>query len=250
MKFSVVTVCYNSESTISKTLDSVYAQSYKIVEHVIIDGGSTDETKSIIQNHASNKIILVSEPDDGIYDAMNKGLKHSSGDVVCFLNSDDYYIDSNVLNDVFNVFSRSNVDFVYGDLQMVDAHGTVKRLWNTGVDCEISLKGKQIPHPVFFVRSAVLRKLSPAFDPTYRIAADLKQQLILINKNKAVGKYLPRSLAVMCLGGASTASFNSYFTGWLESRRAYNDVFVSGGFLFVIQKVLSKIPSLFASLIR
>jgi glycosyltransferase involved in cell wall biosynthesis len=244
MKFSIVTPCYNSELTIAKTLDSICNQKYKNFEHIIIDGGSTDETASIVHSYRSENLKFISESDNGIYDAMNKGFSHSSGDVVCFLNSDDFYIDNNVLFDVYTAFLNENLDFVYGDLLMVDSTGVVKRTWITGDDCSYLLNGRQIPHPVLFVKKDVLLKIDPVFDSSYKIAADLKQQLIFVNKFRSTGFYIKRPLAVMRLGGASTRDFLSYAQGWIESRRAYNDTFGSGGLLFTIHKTLSKLSGL------
>jgi glycosyltransferase len=134
--------------------------------------------------------------------------------------------------------------FVYGDILMVDNHGRTVRNWKTGVLKADRLEGRQIPHPAFFVRRELLNNIGLAFDPTLRIAADLKQQLILINKLGARGSYLPRALVKMRLGGTSTASLGSYVTGWKESARAYNDVFGRGGHLFTLLKVLSKLGGL------
>lgn len=244
MKFSIITPCYNSELTITNTLDSIYNQKYKNFEHIIIDGGSTDGTVNIIKSHRSKNLIFISEADDGIYDAMNKGFSYSNGDVVCFLNSDDFYIDDNVLSDVYTAFLNENLDFVYGDLLMVNSKGEAKRRWITGDDCSYFLNGKQIPHPVLFVKKDLLLKIDPVFDSSYKIAADLKQQLIFVNKFHSTGFYIKRPLTVMRLGGTSTRGFLSYFQGWIESRRAYNEIFGSGGTLFTIRKALSKLSGI------
>lgn len=244
MKFSIITPCFNSESTIANTLDSIFNQNYKNYEHIIIDGGSTDATVCIVQSYLNRNVILISESDDGIYDAMNKGFSLSTGDVICFLNSDDFYIDNNVLSDVHAAFSTGNPDFVYGDLLMVNSEGVVKRKWVTGDDCSIFLNGRQIPHPVLFVKKDVLLKIDPVFDSSYKIAADLKQQLIFVNKFHSTGLYIKRPLSVMRLGGTSTRGFSSYFEGWIESRRAYNEIFGSGGLLFTIRKAISKLSGL------
>jgi glycosyltransferase involved in cell wall biosynthesis len=244
MKFSIITPCYNSELTITDTLDSIFNQKYKNFEHIIVDGGSTDGTANVIHSHRSKNVIFISEPDSGIYDAMNKGFSHSSGDIVCFLNSDDFYIDDNVLSDVYAAFLNENLDFVYGDLLMVDSNGIVKRRWITGSDCSHLLNGRQIPHPVLFVKKDVLLKINPVFDSSYKIAADLKQQLIFVNKFHSTGFYIKRPLTVMRLGGRSTRDFLSYFQGWMESRRAYNEIFGSGGLLFTARKAASKLSGL------
>lgn len=241
MKASIITVCLNSERTVKKTIISVNAQKFIDLEHIFIDGGSTDGTLEIIKKYAGKNAKILSERDAGIYDAMNKGVGLASGDFIGVLNSDDWYSDELVLNDVSSIFSNIDFDYVFGDIKMVSKDDSVFRVWKTGLKCEHKLSGRQIPHPAFFVRSNVMRKLSPPFDPSYHIAADLKQQLILINKNKCKGRYVPRTLVNMKMGGASTRNLGSYFQGWKESTQAYNDVFERGGLFFTLRKVSRKI---------
>jgi glycosyltransferase len=244
MRISVVTVCFNSVKTIADTLRSVALQSHPDVEHIIVDGASTDGTIERVRTTASLGIRVVSEPDEGIYDAMNKGLALASGDVVAFLNSDDCYVDANVLSDVAAAFEAGDPDLVYGDISMVNANGEMVRYWRTGVVPDGGLRASQIPHPALFVRKRVLNTVSPAFDPKYRIASDLKQQLILINQRGARGVYVPRPLVTMRIGGASTGDLSGYVTGWKESARAYNEVFGAGGAWYTVRKVLSKFRGL------
>jgi glycosyltransferase involved in cell wall biosynthesis len=246
MKVSIITVCRNSSGTIAETLRSVAAQSRVEIEHIIIDGGSTDDTMKIVRLHRASVAHAVSEPDRGIYDAMNKGLALATGDIVGFLNSDDVYADVRVLEDIVEAarVAGPTCGFVYGDIVMVDERNRVVRHWKTGVLESDRLEGCQIPHPAFFVRRELLNSVKPAFDPTLRIAADLKQQLILINKLGIRGTYLSRPLVKMRLGGTSTASIGSYVAGWKESARAYNDVFGRGGYWFTGLKVLSKLRGL------
>jgi len=244
VKISVVTVAFNSAKTIAETLQSVSGQLHPEVEHIVVDGGSSDATLLIISEFGQRVARLVSEPDDGIYDAMNKGVALASGDVVCFLNSDDKYLDVGVLGKVANCFTDPAVDFVYGDLLMVNDSGVVMRSWRTGRISRDGLKWQQIPHPALFVRLSVLAKINPCFDATYKISADLKQQLIMLNKLKARGFYLSEVLVLMRVGGASTGSLGSYMVGWRESIRDYNDIFGSGGVTFTIRKVFSKVKGL------
>lgn len=240
MKISVVTVTKNSARTIERTVQSVLGQLNVLVEHVIKDAGSTDDTVELAK--ATNPDIrIVSASDKGIYDAMNQGFFASTGDIVAFLNSDDYYADVNVLADVLKSFGESNADFVYGNITMASLTGEVVREWCVGIISESGLIGQQIPHPGLFIKRNTMNRLPLPFDPSYKISADLKQQLIVINKFKCKGQYLNRSLVIMETGGESTNSLNSYFLGWRESIRAYNEVFGSGGSWFVIRKVFSKL---------
>ena len=241
MKISIITVCRNSAKTIARTLDSVAMQRYPNIEHLVIDGASTDDTLAVIKGNQRHITSFISEPDEGIYNAMNKGFSLASGDIVAFLNSDDAYIDVEVLSDVMKVFEFHSVDFVYGDLLMVDENGLICRDWRSGPIPDAGLNGSQIPHPVFFVKRSLLAKVIPVFDESYRIAADLKQQLIIINIFNAKGFYIKRPLVRMALGGASTSGLKSYISGWIESRRAYNEVIGRGGTSYTIRKVFSKL---------
>ena len=245
MKFSIITVCRNSEKTIFKTIDSVNKQKNVELEHVFIDGSSTDNTVKLIDRTSSVPHFVKSQKDNGIYDAMNKGLNLASGEIVGFINSDDWYSDDSVLEDVEAAFSKFNVDFVYGDLLLFLNEQEISHYWKASSNCETVLKGAQIPHPTFFVKRTVLEKLTPSFDDQLKVAADLKQQLILINKMGCKGKYLNRELACMMLGGKSTNGLKSYLFGWKESIDAYNDVFYSGGLKFTILKVFKKLPFIF-----
>jgi glycosyltransferase involved in cell wall biosynthesis len=244
MKPSIVTVCYNSQDTILRAIQSVNRQSKGCVEHVFIDGGSIDNTVEIIKSSCTNPFKVVSEPDNGIYDAMNKGFRLASGDFVGFLNSDDWLADDNVLKDVSVLFEKRDIDFVFGDIEMFGQNGKLVRRWQADPQCAFRVHGRQIPHPAFFVRASVLRGINGPFDSTYKISADLKQQLIIINKLRCTGYYVARTLVNMSMGGASTKNPFAYLKGWSESVRAYNEVFGRGGFLFTAQKVFSKISGL------
>jgi glycosyltransferase len=242
LKVSVVTVTLNSASTVGDTLRSIACQSYPDIEHIIVDGLSSDATIETIKSGPRSPDILVSEPDCGIYDAMNKGLYMASGDIVCFLNSDDVYSSDNILQLVAEAFADPRIDFVYGNIRMIAKRGkALSRVSVTGRLPRTGLKyGLQIPHPAFFVRAPILRGLGEAFDTQFKIAADLKQQLQIVHLRRSTGFYLNEYLADVKLGGASTASFSSYFTGWREARRAYNLVLGAGGLFYVVFKVLRK----------
>lgn len=239
MKISVITVTKNSSRTVERTVKSVADQINVEIEHVIKDAGSTDNTVDLAR-FTNPSVVVVSRSDGGIYDAMNQGYLASSGAIVAFLNSDDYYSDENVLSDVLLAFEANRCDFVYGNITMASSSGEVVRIWISGEIGKLGLVGQQIPHPGIFIKREVLARLEMPFDPSYKISADLKQQLIIINKLNCRGSYLNRSLVIMETGGESTNSFSSYFLGWKESVRAYNEVFCNGGLWFVIRKVLSK----------
>lgn len=240
IKFSIITACKNSRKTIKDTLDSVSSQNYPLIEHVIKDGLSTDGTDLIVQKYASDKLIFISNNDSGIYDAMNQGYKYSTGDVISFLNSDDYYASNSILQKISKILIDENIDYVYGDIDIINKDGGLLRRWQMGSHQSTMKRMKQIAHPALFIRRETLNKISPCFDSTFKIAADLKQQLILIHNIKAVGYHLPEVIAIVRTGGESTRNIKSYIVGWLESYRAYDQVFGLNALKFTINKVLHK----------
>jgi glycosyltransferase involved in cell wall biosynthesis len=244
MKTSVITVCHNSIMVVRDCLSSVASQSHPDVEHIVIDGASTDGTLDVLQSHRTQLAALISEQDNGIYDALDKGFALSTGDIVGILHSDDRFYCSTVLARVAEAFEDSSVDYVYGDIEMVRPDGSVARYWKTGEFQDGRITGSQIPHPALFLSRRLVNQLNPVFDSSYRISADLKQQLIFANVFRAKGAYIPAPLVRMQIGGTSTASLSSYLLGWRESRRAWNEVYGSGGAFFVVKKVLSKLSGI------
>lgn len=244
--FSVVTVTLNSDETLGQTLASVSGQRDVSVENIVKDGGSSDKTLSVAQ--AGGPLVKIIEQEDkGIYDAMNQGFSYASGEIICFLNSDDFFKDDTVLSDVAEVFEKENASIVYGDIDIVGRQGGLIRRWISGELESGRLEApRQLPHPAFFVRRNVLAELGVPFDDSYRIAADFKQQLYLINQMNKKVVYLPKTLVVMRAGGASTRNFRTIWTGWRECMRAYYEVTGRSGVWFVAGKVSRK----FIQLIR
>ena len=243
MLISVITVTKNSERTIERTVLSVASQQNVDVEHLIKDANSNDKTV-MLSEAANPKLSILIQPDTGIYDAMNQGFFHSTGEIIGFLNSDDYYADSNVLSDVVDVFKKTGCDFVYGDIRIFSLTGEIVRDWKTGDIGDNGLAGMHPPHPALFVKRSVLNAIKLPFDTSFKISADIKQQLIIINQLKHKGVYLDRTLVNMENGGESTNSLASFYLGFKESMRAYNEVFGTGGFQFAVMKVLSKFNGL------
>jgi glycosyltransferase len=201
----VITVSYNSQDTISDTILSVRNQKYSNYEHILIDGLSTDATLSIARRHASEKLRIFSEKDRGIYDAMNKGFEIASGDIIVYLNSDDFYASDDILANVAAEFASKDVDVVYGDLDYVSRSNTSKvvRHWVSRKFSRIKLLfGWHPPHPAFFVRKEVLNKLG-TFNLRYKIASDydLMYRVLAMRKNRVA--YLPATLVKMRSGGES-----------------------------------------------
>lgn len=244
MKISVITVCFNSGKTIKDCVQSVVNQRYDNIEHIIIDGGSTDTTLDIVRAFASKNLEVFSEADDGIYDAMNKGFYKAKGDIVAFLNSDDYYASPDVICNVMNKFESHDVDYVYGDIEYINKAEVKVRSWVVGEIETGVLTSQQIPHPAFFCRRNLIERLPIPFDSSLKICGDLKQQLYLINKHKIRGYYIKEVLVIMRIGGASTSGLSASLLGWKEAVSAYNEVAGKGGVLYVIRKVLRKITGL------
>jgi len=223
MKISIITVSYNSSATIRDTIESVLSQTYPDFEYILVDGKSTDDTLAIIQSYQHPNIRWVSEPDKGIYDAMNKGLKLATGDVVGILNSDDFYMHPEVLSKVAQTFEAEQVDSVYSDLAYVDEKDTNKmiRYWKSGRYKEGSfLTGWMPPHPTFFVRRQVYEQYNP-FDVRLKSAADYELMLRFIHKFKISVAYIPEILVKMRTGGKSNASLKNRLRANREDRLAW-----------------------------
>lgn len=243
MSFSIITVTLNSEKTLADTIDSVRRQKGVLVQHIIKDGGSKDDTLEIA-NQKPGMVEIFEQKDVGIYDAMNQGFAHAKNDYVGFLNSDDYFSYDSALRDIEDIFNTESCDVVYGDIEIIDDKGKIVRYWKTGELNAGRLSGMQIPHPAFFVRRDSLLKLKQPFDPKYKISSDFKQQLQLLNELKLSSRYLKKTLVTMRSGGASSANFGSVVLGWKECIKAYQEVTGRSGLLFVASKVIRKLGQL------
>jgi glycosyltransferase involved in cell wall biosynthesis len=208
MKISVITVAYNAANTIPDTLASVAAQTYPDIEHIVIDGASTDGTLAIVQRHHNAMTRIVSEPDDGIYDAMNKGIALATGDVIGFLNADDFYAGDGVLAQVAAAFSDPCVDAIYADLAYVDQRepNRMVRYWQSSPYRDGAFEHAWVPpHPTFFVRREIYQRYG-GFDTRYRIAADAELMIRLLAVNRIRSLYLPSTLVKMRMGGTTNRS--------------------------------------------
>lgn len=211
MKISVITVCFNSESTIADTMRSVAEQTHLDIEHIVIDGASTDATLTIVRELGSQSVQIISERDDGIYHAMNKGVDLATGDFVGFLNADDTFASPMTVALIARAASEAGADAVYGDLSYVHkARPTaVLRYWSSGPFKETQLAhGWMPPHPTFYVRRALLDQLG-RFDLNFRISADYDFMLRCLTRPGIVVVYLPTILVFMRTGGASNNSLSA-----------------------------------------
>jgi glycosyltransferase involved in cell wall biosynthesis len=222
MKVSVITACFNSEATIGDTLESVASQTYKNVEHIIIDGNSKDNTLQIVKRfpHVSK---IISEPDNGIYDAMNKGIKSSTGDIISILNSDDFFNNKNVLENVLTGFCSSGASIVYGNLYYVSKANTKKiiRTWKTSpYKANAFVYGWHPPHPALFAKKEVYDKYG-LFDTSLNISADFELMLRFIEKYKVKTFYLDKFLVKMRTGGASNPNIKNIIANNLNIKKAF-----------------------------
>jgi glycosyltransferase involved in cell wall biosynthesis len=242
MKVSIITVAYNSEQTIEDTIKSVLSQDFSEIEYIIIDGGSTDGTIEIVNRYKNEITKIVSEPDKGIYDGMNKGVALATGDIVGILNSDDFYSNDTVISNVVAQFT-DGIDAVYADLVYVDQVQTSKiiRKWISGEYVHGAFKkGWMPPHPTLFVKNEIYKKYG-SYSLELKSAADYEFMLRVIHKHKIKLNYLPEIIVQMRAGGVSNASFKNRIKANKEDRLAWKMNGLKPGNLTFIRKPLSKI---------
>jgi glycosyltransferase involved in cell wall biosynthesis len=242
MKVSIITATYNSEETLEDTMYSIHNQSYNDIEHIVIDGLSKDNTLDIVRKFNSSKIV--SEKDNGIYDAMNKGILNASGDIVGILNSDDVYYDNNVINQVVNVFKDKKCDAVFSDLFYVKRNNLDKkiRFWKTGKFKQTSfLEGWHPPHPTLFLNREIYNKYG-VFNLNYKLAADFELMLRLFENKKIHVEYLEKPTVKMRIGGASNKSFINIFKQNIEIINAFklNNIRINP-LIYILKRVFIKL---------
>lgn len=226
MKISVITVAYNSAGTIASTLESVAEQTHPDVEYILVDGASTDGTLSIVEQHPSLVSKMISEPDKGIYDAMNKGVRMASGEVVGILNSDDFFLHREVLSEVAAIFEANpSLDVVMGEVDFVadsDLDRPV-RTYRTGFFRPWMLRlGLMPPHPAVFVRKSAYERLG-TYKLGYKIAADFDFLIRLLLVDQAPYQVVNKRWVRMRTGGASTAGWRSNMISTREMCRALRE---------------------------
>lgn len=223
MKVSIITVSFNAAETIEDTLQSVAAQTHPDIEHIVIDGGSTDGTINIIERYASGIATFISESDKGIYDAMNKGLAYASGGIVGILNSDDTYAYHHVISDIVHVMLQSGAAAAYADLQYVrrDNANTVVRHWRSGeYRMDKFVKGWMPPHPTFFLQKSAYEQYG-FFRDDLRSSADYELMLRMLYKHRLSACYLPKVTVKMKMGGQSNANLGNRLKAREEDKKAW-----------------------------
>ena len=245
MKISIITVTYNSAATLQDTIESVLMQDYKDIEYWIIDGASTDNTVDIIRSYESRykgTIHYVSEPDKGIYDAMNKGIKMCTGDIVGILNSDDYYTSTDILRTIAEAFADKKTDAIYGDIHFIkDDPNKIIRYYSSALFRPFWLRFGFMPaHPSFYVRRHVYEKYG-GYALDYKIAADYDMMVKLFYKNKITYKYIKKDFVTMRTGGVSTKNIKHRLLTTKEDIKACRKYGMYTNALFISMKYLYKI---------
>ena len=244
MKISIITITYNSAATVEDTIKSVVMQDYPNVEYLIIDGKSKDGTLQIAEKYKDKISKVVSEKDKGLYDALNKGIKHASGDIIGMLHSDDLYSNPQVLSKIVKTFQDNpDAEGVYADLVFVNRNDTdkVMRTWESGTYQEGDfLKGWMPPHPTFFVKKAAYEKHG-GFNTELKLSADYELMLRLIHKNQIKLAYLNEVIVKMRMGGVSNVSFFVKLKANLEDKMAWKINGIKPKMTTMIMKPLRKL---------
>ncbi|MCA6435134.1 MAG: glycosyltransferase family 2 protein [Bacteroidota bacterium] len=247
LKVSIITITYNAEGTLEDTIQSVLNQSYNNIEYIIIDGKSTDGTMDIISKYSEKISKIVSEKDNGLYDAINKGINLATGDVIALLHADDFYIHQDVIKEYVKTFNTDNADAVYANLYYVDSHSTDKiiRKWNSGKYKNGLFKwGWMPPHPTFIAKKSIYNRFG-VYRLDYKTAADYECLLRLIHVNRIKLAYLDKYVIKMRVGGKSNESVKNRLNANIEDRKAWEDNYVKPYFFTLILKPLRKISQFF-----
>ena len=250
LKFSIITATYNSADTIDSCLDSIASQTYRNIEHIVIDSVSSDNTLEKIKKHSFKNSKIISEVDDGIYDALNKGIKHSTGDIIGFLHSDDFFSNSKVIENIIKVFEENDtLSAVYGDCEFFSKTNTKKtiRKWQSRqFNSKLLKNGWMPPHAALYLRENVIKSVN-GFDTSFKIAGDYMCILKIFSKANFKAHYIPKVLLKMRMGGASNRSLLNIFLKTKEDWRALRE----NNFSFflsvrvILLKNLSKIVQFF-----
>ncbi len=243
-KISIITVSYNNETTIEDTIRSVKYQSYPLVEHIIVDGASNDNTMAIVNQYKNSLGSILSEPDKGIYFAMNKGIKLATGDIIGFINADDILANNNVLSSVAQTLEDENLDSCYANLVYVKTGNMDKiiRFWmSTPFNLELFSAGWSPPHPTFYVKKKIYEQFG-CFDLNYKMGNDVELMMRFLERYRISSQYVSEVWVKMRLGGVSNKSIKNIFTQNLEiyhgARKNRVPFFVPG---FIFGKIKDRI---------
>ncbi|MBI2281006.1 MAG: glycosyltransferase [Bacteroidetes bacterium] len=243
MKISIITVCYNSEKHIKTAIESVINQTYKNIEYIVVDGASKDKTIDIVKSYGDRITKFVSEPDKGIYDAMNKGFQMATGNYLAVINSDDFYMSNDAIESVVNELNKKQTDSLFADLIYVEENNTDKqvRYWKSNEFVKGSFKkGWHPAHPTFFVKNEVYKKYG-YFDLSFKLAADFELMLRFLEKHQISSCYLPKPIIKMRLGGATNKNFKNIYNQNIECYRAFKVNQLPVSILYPLYRLLPKL---------
>ncbi len=239
MKVTVITACFNRVQTIKQTIESVLSQDYANIEYIVVDGGSTDGTLDIIGNYSNNFAHLISEPDGGMYEAINKGLRLASGDLVGLLHSDDVFYDHSVISNVVEMIEHSDAEMLYGDGLFVQGNKVIRN-WISGSNHRWKLRMGWLPlHPTCYVRRSVYTRYG-LYNERYKIAADTEWLFRTMYVKRIKTVYMHQYIVKMQMGGLSTSSSRRRMM-WHEDTTIYNSFHLSGRIMKIL-KMMWKIP--------
>ncbi len=243
MKISIITVAFNAASTLANTLESVAAQSHPDIEHIVVDGASTDGTLGIIKRHRNRVARFISEPDQGIYDAMNKGIGLATGEVVGFLNADDVYADDGVLLRVSEIMAKEDLDALFGDAEFVSPgkpDRPLRRYRSIYFRPERIAWGWMPAHPALFLKRRVYERFG-TFRTDYRIAGDFELVARIFHGQKLTYRHVPQVLVRMQTGGISTGGWRNTVLLNREVLRACQENGISTSLPKILSKYLVKV---------
>ncbi len=249
LKVSILTVSYNREKTIEKTIKSVLSQTYQNIEYIMVDGASTDGTGNIIRSYGNKIDNYISEPDQGIYDAMNKGMKLASGDIVGILNADDVFYDNSIVEKIVKAFNEQHIDAIYGDVQFFNPENPHKviRYYSSKRFLPEKFKFGIMPaHPSFYARRELFDKFG-YYKTDYKIAADFELLLRLIYKNNIKCQYKKFPFVTMRMGGISNRNLKSNWILNKEIMRACKENGLKTNYLYIYSKYFRKIFEFFGN---
>ena len=249
MRISIITVCYNASATLLDAVQSVLSQKPRnsdgfSLEYIIVDGASTDNSLDLLKPYQNEISNIISEPDNGLYDAMNKGIQAATGDVVGILNADDVYAHQHVLSDIAEAFTTQGIEGVYGDLNYVNPNdlSEVVRVWRSGSYSRGKFKwGWMPPHPALFCKKECYSKWG-LFDVTLKSAADYELMLRFIHKNEMSLNYIPKTIVLMRAGGVSNASLRHRINAHKEDWKAWRMNGLKPNLFTLLAKPLRKLP--------
>ena len=244
MFFSIVVISFNSEETISKTIDSIYKQTYKNYEVIFVDSLSQDNTKRIIGNSKFSDMKFVYEKDNGIYDALNKGIKYAKGEYIINLHSDNYFASDYVLSDIFNQLMKNNYDCLYSDIEIknLKKNKVLRYCKSENYNNDLFINGWMPNHPSLVVKTSILRKYN--YDNSYKVSSDYKLMLYLLHIKKISSIYLQKKTIVMNSGGISNSSIKNILLANYECYKILKYYNFKYPIIIILKKLLRKVKQL------